>query len=161
MTDFKHRARELQYRVGATGEFNDVNWNGRPVRYIAQTQGHIQKFGPITLPAAVDGQPYVQLRWKYYHILGSDGPRAKLRLDDIVVSGNHSPVIRIDSAVLRPDGFHFVLSGSKGATYQLEVSSDLISWRELASLTSQSGVLDFRDVQAPGDRIRFYRIRSP
>ncbi len=77
----------LQYRIGTTGSFNDVLVGGQPVEYIAsQTAGHAQTFGPITLPAAVENQPVVQLRWKYYYVPPATGTRPQLRVDDIFIT---------------------------------------------------------------------------
>lgn len=77
----------LQYRIGTSGSFSDVLVGGQPVEYIAsQTAGHAQTFGPITLPAVVENQPVVQLRWKYYYVPGATGTRPQLRVDDISVT---------------------------------------------------------------------------
>jgi hypothetical protein len=77
----------LQYRIGHSGPFSDVLVEGLPVEYIAQTDYHTQTFGPITLPAELMNEPYVQLLWRYYHLSGTLGTRAQLRLDDIRISG--------------------------------------------------------------------------
>jgi hypothetical protein len=81
-------ALRLQYRVGLTGEWIDVaDAHGAPVAYLRDASaGHNRSFGPVTLPAAVDNAPLLQLRWKYHHVSGTSGPRAALRLDDIVVA---------------------------------------------------------------------------
>ncbi len=81
-------ALRLQYRVGASGPFFDVpDESGSPVEYIRNDEaGHSEPFGPLSLPEAVDDQPYVELRWKYYHVLGDSGPRAELRLGDVLVA---------------------------------------------------------------------------
>ncbi|MCC5807459.1 MAG: CotH kinase family protein [Opitutales bacterium] len=75
----------LQYRVGASGPFSDLPGpNGDPVEYIRhEIAGHSALRGPVALPAGALGHPYVELRWKYYHISGTSGPRAQLRLADI------------------------------------------------------------------------------
>jgi hypothetical protein len=77
----------MQYRVGTVEPFKDVtDAEGRPVEYLrSETPGDTQHFRDIALPAEVVGHPYVQLRWKYYHVSGDDGPRAELRLDDVQV----------------------------------------------------------------------------
>ncbi|MFP4191151.1 MAG: chitobiase/beta-hexosaminidase C-terminal domain-containing protein [Candidatus Hydrogenedentota bacterium] len=77
-----------QYRVGASGPFQDLrDDDGNPLEYIRnETPGHAQPFGPVTLPSELEDEPYVELRWKYYHIGGDSGPRAELRLDDVVVA---------------------------------------------------------------------------
>ncbi len=81
-------ALRLQYRVGASEPFLDVpDAQGFPVEYIRHDEaGHSAVFGPVLLPAAVEDRPYVELRWTYYHVLGDSGPRAELRLDDILVA---------------------------------------------------------------------------
>lgn len=77
----------LQYRIGTTGTFTDVLIGGQPVEYVASsTAGHSQTFGPITLPAALENQPVVQLRWKYYYVPPATGTRPQLRVDDIIVT---------------------------------------------------------------------------
>lgn len=82
----------LQYRVGRQGLFADVtDENGYPIEYQrAATAGHSQVFEPVQLPDVVEGQAYVQLRWKYYftgqQLDPNSGSRDMLRLDDIVVS---------------------------------------------------------------------------
>lgn len=80
----------LQYRIGTEGLFSDVLIDDEPVRYIRNEQaGHRQTFFGIPLPAVLNNQAYVQLRWKYYYISGSSGARPKLRLDDIFVYANN------------------------------------------------------------------------
>jgi hypothetical protein len=81
-------ALRLQYRVGPTGVFSDVPGpDGMPLDYLRnETPGHSRLFGPVTLPLDAEGEPYVELRWKYYHVLGDSGPRAELRLDNILVA---------------------------------------------------------------------------
>lgn len=75
----------LQYRIGTEGSFTNVTQNGNDVKYLAVSDGHKQSFFAIALPAAVDNQPYVQLRWKYYYISGGSSNRPQLRIDDILV----------------------------------------------------------------------------
>ncbi len=77
----------LQARVGASGPFGDVtDTHGAPYEYLRNgASGHQQVFGPVRLPAELEGHPYVELRWKYHHVSGESGPRAELRLDGIRV----------------------------------------------------------------------------
>lgn len=75
----------LQYRVGAAGSFADVPG---PVEYtVNSTAGHSQTFGPTLLPPAVNNQPLVQLRWKYYQVGGTNS-RPQLRVGSILVEAN-------------------------------------------------------------------------
>jgi hypothetical protein len=78
----------LQYRVGHSNPWTDVRKeNGEPVEYIRHpVGGHATRFHTARLPNGLGNHEYVQLRWKYYHLSGSSGPRAHLRLNDIHVS---------------------------------------------------------------------------
>ncbi|MCC5805074.1 MAG: CotH kinase family protein [Opitutales bacterium] len=77
-----------QYRTGLDGAWTDItDGQGVPTTYVRnESAGHAQTFGPVLLPSAVENLPVVQLRWKYHHVSGSSGPRAALRLDDIIVA---------------------------------------------------------------------------
>ena len=77
----------MQYRVGTVEPFKDVpGADGETVEYLrSETAGDQHRFSGIALPAEIVGHPYVQLRWKYYHVSGDNGPRAELRLDDVQV----------------------------------------------------------------------------
>lgn len=77
----------LQARVGVDAPFTDLlDDDGAPFEYLGSaTAGHAVGFGPVALPAALENQPYVELRWKYYYVAGTSGARTALRLDDVVV----------------------------------------------------------------------------
>lgn len=83
----------LQYRVGDTGVFTDVLNQSQPVEYLRNpVANHVQIIGPVTLPAAANHKPLVQLRWKYYYRSGANDARPELRVDNIQVSaGNPAP----------------------------------------------------------------------
>ncbi len=82
----------LQYRVGISGEFIDVlDEDDNAVVYVRNAvDGHTQPMDPVLLPEAAMGEAYVQLLWRYYWAdpAGATGPRAQLRLDDIVVANS-------------------------------------------------------------------------
>ncbi len=80
-------ALRLQYRIGIQEAFRDVHGEGAPVEYKRNEQaGHAQIIGPVRLPDEIQDKPYVQLRWKFYHLAGTSGSRAMLRLDNIAVT---------------------------------------------------------------------------
>ncbi|MBN1513997.1 MAG: hypothetical protein JXB13_18415, partial [Phycisphaerae bacterium] len=81
----------LQYRLGATGDWTDVLRDGLPIEYVTGPDGQVQLMEGSLLPAEALGQPYVQLLWRYYHMAGDSGPRAELRLDEILVDTPPSP----------------------------------------------------------------------
>ena len=73
---------ELQYRTGDTGLFKSMNCSYS----MSQTANDSTRFDSIPLPAEAGNCPLVQLRWKYYFVSGTTGSRARLGVDDIVVS---------------------------------------------------------------------------
>lgn len=72
----------LQYRVGTDGKFKDVQGTG----YISATDGNTVDMGPVNLPGHLLNHEYVQLLWRYHFLSGNSGPRAQLRLDDILIA---------------------------------------------------------------------------
>jgi hypothetical protein len=79
-------ALRLQYRLDIDDPFTDLLVGGQPVEYVTGSEGDLHTFSQIPLPAEALEQPYVQLLWRYYHVEVDSGPRAMLRLDDIVVA---------------------------------------------------------------------------
>jgi hypothetical protein len=77
----------LQYRLDDHGDWIDVvDEAGQPVEYIRnEVAGHARDIGRAVLPAEVDDQPYVQIRWRYYYRDGDSGPRAMLGVSNILV----------------------------------------------------------------------------
>jgi hypothetical protein len=87
-------ALRLQYRTNINEPFTDILEMGNVVEYVAGNEGEVQLFEDIYLPADALGQEYLQLLWRYYLVEGEAGPRAQLRLDDIVfkeVTGINNP----------------------------------------------------------------------
>ncbi|MFW5831918.1 MAG: T9SS type A sorting domain-containing protein, partial [Prolixibacteraceae bacterium] len=85
---------KLQYRIGHTGQFTDIEGT----EYIAGNDGHGSKTGPLYLPEQLLNQEYVQLLWRHHYLSGDSGPRAHLRLDDILVKAETSPINATDLA---------------------------------------------------------------
>jgi autotransporter-associated beta strand protein len=113
----------LQYRVGLDGPWTDASAHGQPVEYVRnEVAGHVERIGPVTLPAAAEDLPLLQLRWKYHHISGTSGPRAMLRLDDIVVSSG-APA-QATQLAFAPVGFRGAQSGIPPGTLQVLAHDD-------------------------------------
>lgn len=74
-----------QYRLGHTEAWTDLPGEGLVYERSA-TAGDALTLGPVALPAALVGQPYVQLLWRYHLVSGTSGARAQLRLDDVRVA---------------------------------------------------------------------------
>lgn len=80
----------MQYRIGRLGSFSNVlNGVGHPIEFVsdATVDSKTEVMGPYDLPVEIIGQPYVELRWKYYALeSGREDGRPLMRLDDIIVS---------------------------------------------------------------------------
>ncbi len=85
-------ALRLQYRVGSDAEWDDLPAMD-PIEYVRnEVAGHEVAFGPVRLPSELEDQPDLQLQWRYYHQSVTSGPRAEIRLDDVLIaSGAHPP----------------------------------------------------------------------
>jgi hypothetical protein len=75
---------DVQYRIGLEGQFTNIHESG----YITGNDGHTTNIGPVSLPSQMLGQTYVQLLWRYHYLSGTSGPRAELRLDDILLAAS-------------------------------------------------------------------------
>jgi hypothetical protein len=158
-------ALRLQYAVG-DAPFQDVLApGGQPVEYARNPlPGHSQLIGPFTLPAVANHQPYVSLRWKYYFVAGSSGPRAQLRLDDILVSRPTpgSSAVFTGVHLADPQSLQLQFTGSPHRAYALEVSTNLLDWLPWSTVTMDiDGSLGFTEAIEPSVPARFYRLRSP
>ena len=126
--------------------------------------GHAQIIGPVTLPAVANHQPYVSLRWKYYFVAGSSGPRAQLRLDDILVRQAFaaSPATFTSVRLLTaPASLQLHFTGAPHRPYSLEVSTNLIDWLWRNTVTLDiGGSFNFTDAIKPSVPARFYRLRE-
>jgi phosphatidylserine/phosphatidylglycerophosphate/cardiolipin synthase-like enzyme len=126
----RHYRIRLQYRVGASGAFTDV---AGPVEYVASSTGHSESFTSM-LPGAVENQPVVHLRWKYYQAEGGPtGARPRLRIDDITVvtadaPGSGTGTAVLEAGLLRGGQDHdlvFTLTGRSDAADDLLTNVDL------------------------------------
>lgn len=74
-----------QYRVGNSGSYTDLPHASISDIEFSSANAGPTSYGPITLPAACENQPIVQIRWVYYWIGSGSGDRDGIRLDDISV----------------------------------------------------------------------------
>jgi hypothetical protein len=138
--------------------------NGQPVEYLRHDViGHAQLLGPVMLPADVNHQPYVSLRWKYYFVSGTSGPRAQLRLDDVFVTKATSSLPGQFTGIVSPSAGvgRFDFTGSPHRTYWVEVSTNLFDWRLLEPQTTAIDGHFRLPVEITGTpSAQFYRVRS-
>ncbi len=86
----------FQYRLGNSDAFIDLlDSSGNPVEYNYSgylnnnnNPPHEQLFS-VTLPSEAENRILVHLRWKYYYLANdsASGTRPKMKVDDIIVSG--------------------------------------------------------------------------
>jgi hypothetical protein len=160
-------ALRLQYAVG-DGPFLDVlDASGQPVEYERQAvAGHQRLLGPIVLPPAANHQDYLQLRWKYHYVSGQSGPRAQLRLDDVLVSRQVPLLSPMATSPIRlpADGLRLSFSGSPHRGYWLESSTNLWQWTRLnwnATDIDGVGTVEIEASPAGLDPQRFFRFVFP
>jgi hypothetical protein len=79
-------ALRMQYRIGDGNGNANADWQDfdTPVEYVSGATGDSQSL-TTPLPAVLENEEVVQLRWVYYYVSGS-GSRAQIALDDITVS---------------------------------------------------------------------------
>lgn len=163
LTNSRVYALMLQYRVGNSGAFSDLlDTAGRPVVYTREeSAGQSRVMGPYALPGVLLNRPYVQLRWVYHFVSGTSGPRAELRLDDVLVASSIPNAPPSFSAVRRAaDGsFEAGIQGRPFGRYQLQSSADLIRWDTEQVLTLDvRGTLQFQESLGAAPVQRFYRL---
>ena len=153
----------LQYRIGDQEPFQDViGPDGLPVEYQSSVAAGDEKvFGPVALPPETANQPLVQLRWRYYfRPPGFDGPRAFLRLDDILIHGERLPTpIQIRSLALQNRLFSVQLEANPASEIQIETSTDLQHWKPIQTLKTDRHGLAQWVYPIETERARFFRFR--
>jgi len=64
-------------------------------------------------------------------------------------------------AVLGNGSVQFGLGGTSGATYTLQVSTNLMTWSNLVTFTMTNGAIQYNDATAVNYHARFYKLDSP
>ena len=77
----------------------------------------------------------------------------------IYANFTHRANLRVSgmSAGLKPEGFVLTLTGDFGARYEIQASTNLSDWINLAPLTNTYGTLQFTDPGATNSNLKFYR----
>jgi hypothetical protein len=89
---------------------------------------------------AVNNQPVIQLRWKYYFIpTGASGARAELRVDDIRVTGTPQSLPTL-TALRRTanTGLQAEFAHRPGRYFMVWASSNLVNWWPVQTLPFDS-----------------------
>jgi len=86
----------LQYRVGTTGDFTDVDG---PVQYVSGLTGTSANVSG-TLPVECNNQAEVQVRFLYFQTGVGVGTRPELRLDEISITSEEDNTVGIDDPII-------------------------------------------------------------
>ena len=84
---------------------------------------------------------------------GFDGDSGTIELTILVGRPRLSLLV-----VLPNDEVQLTIDGELGRTYTIEASSDLVTWKPIASLENNDGTLRFSDAELRNLSQRFYRI---
>ena len=85
--------------------------------------------------------------------------KTQFALDNVTL-GNALPVIT-QFALLSGGSLQVTLSGSAGAVYGVQSSTNLLNWQTIASVTNITGNLQFTDPHATNRYQHFYRLVTP
>ncbi len=165
LPNFRNYAIRLQYRLGIDGPFTDLlDALGQPVEYVRdEVAGHEAVIEPVDLPPALLDQPYVQLMWRYHHLGVTDGSRAQLRLDDILVATGAEPAgyalwrhLHFDPADLENEAVSGpqASAAGDGIANLLRYAHGVGPWDPVADLLPRLGEL-------PGDEPAFRFLYDP
>ncbi|MGQ9806442.1 MAG: hypothetical protein ACUVRP_10265 [Chlorobiales bacterium] len=166
----------LQYRVGTSGTWTTVSGqeyqNNTTEQTGAVTTPQNLETKSVTLPAACDNQPVVQVRWASRQVSGG-GARPSFALDNIFVTGTPvaGPNIIVSTSSLPSFGNIEVSSSSASQTYtvsgddltgdvtitapaQFQVSTDNVSFSSSVVLTQSGG-------NVVGEPVTIYARFSP
>jgi hypothetical protein len=154
----------LQYRVGEAAWQDILGPNAQPVEYVRQPAAGHQQVLTARLPAAAENQPYVQLRWKYYYISGGSGPRAQLRVDDLLVwRDTPASAPRLNLFGFDDQGrFNLSFVGDAYRIYRVETSTNLLDWKLLHETeTDLRGQFNWSESHSAVGPARFFRLVMP
>jgi O-glycosyl hydrolase len=70
----------------------------------------------------------------------------------------HYPLL-LDARTTTDGAFAFTLSGDAGCNYMIEVSTNIVDWTALSTLSNAVGQADFTDSASSNSTSRFYRAR--
>lgn len=115
----------LQYRVGTTGTFTNVSSSEYQNPGGSNNNSGTGSLNPqtinVTLPAACNDEPVVQLRWVYREISGSGG-RPSFSVDDISITGSTASSPSIVATPASLTGFSYVVGNGPSAEQSFSIS---------------------------------------
>ena len=140
--------------VGTTANFSVAASGTRPLSYRWQFNGTELEGALAKTLTLTNVQPE---RAGSYSVVVSNGwGSATSVLATLTVL--HYPVL-LDARMVTNGAFGFTLSGDAGRSYVIEVSTNLLEWTPLSTLSNAVGQVDFTDLAPVGSESRFYRAR--
>lgn len=158
----------LQYRVGSGTTWTTIS--GSTYTSAGQAQGSSQTFTDIALPAAVDDNEVVYIRWMYWESSGSAGSRDRIAIGNILVTSNITLPIDLTSFNATPQDDRVVLDWTyENAVdfdkFVVEHSADGKVWAEVATIpllesASRSAGQNIQTIHYdPVRGVNYYRLK--
>jgi hypothetical protein len=148
----------LQYRTGTTGNFTDLPFT----EYQSASDGDTQEKGPVLLPPQLLNQEYVQLLWRYHFLSGTTGPRAQLRLDDILIAASPSVPVVTHPTSATPVTEDFIVQWSpanRAQKYELQIADNEDFTNPLLSLNNITET-SYLQQALEGNAYYYLRVRA-
>jgi hypothetical protein len=156
----------LQIAVGDAAFTDVLDASGNPVEYLSETATGETRFPPLALPAIANGQPHVELRWRYYSTGSYTGSGPMMRLDDIHISarvGNGSgndPGQITHVEWLQSGKLSLRFLGAPFLTHTLQWSEDLQAWSDGDTFTTDATGSAQLEIPEPAQGTRALYLRS-
>jgi hypothetical protein len=145
----------LQYRIGTEGSFTDIP----TTEYISAGDGDVSIQEPVVLSEHLMEKEYIQLLWRYHFLSGTSGPRAQLRLDDIVIAAK--PEVPVITQPTSASGINedFTIQwtpAGRAQKYELQLAGNE---NFINPLTSEENITETSFMQTALDEASYYYIR--
>ncbi len=145
----------LQYRIGTEGSFTDIP----ATEYISASDGDFSIQKPVVLSQQLLEKEYVQLLWRYHFLSGTSGPRAQLRLDDIVIAAK--PEVPVITQPTSASGINedFTIQwtpADRAQKYELQLADNE---NFINPLISEENITETSFMQTALDEATYYYIR--
>lgn len=139
---------------GNSVTFSVSVYGSSPLTYLWQYNTTNLPFNSSSILASNAGTYQVTISNAAGHVLSSPATL-------ILTNSAGVPGVFQSYAMLNNGWMQFNLTGTSGATYTLMVSTNLMTWSNLATFSMTNGAIIYTDPTATNFRTRFYKLASP
>jgi hypothetical protein len=161
----------LTVPAGQTNAALRFTWETNRVSFQSQRGGFSPNPSPAnvisnwtyTLTVPPSGDEAVRLNlWLFRGTAPTDNQEVEVVISSFqfMPLGTPQPARLKAAAPFSASPFRFVLQGEFDRWYQVQVSTDLLAWKDLATMPATNPVVDFGDSTAGGFNRRFYRTAT-